>query len=312
MARKLNWEYQTNAGEQHAKIGDNYRIRAVQDLNPSNPFTDGDQNWPIVVRVPDNRRNEFTTYVDGVEATGITVADLSFFDPSQLVHDQHAILKALGWGRNGATATSNMKDAFETYLTDEPVGYCTDPEILADLFHRVLEDNSDSVKLGQLAALFKLAGIHAYCTQVTGYSQGDWAEVLVVADKETIERFGSERRVAELRQEVLAEPATREVVQRLQADLVKIEAYVFDQVSERLLKSTADLYGWWAYGDVFGHIVEKRVIDEDEADPEADESEQWEELPDGACWGFYGPDHDESGLEESALQSVPDEELEDA
>jgi len=279
MARKLDWEYQDNCNESHAHIGDNYRIRAVVDDSPSNPFENDQGHWPIVVRDPDSLGHRaFTAYKFGVADSSAGMdRDLDMFTDVQLIHDQHAILAALGWKviKDGKP-TEQMSAAVECYLTDSdlgegvPTGYITDAQVLRDLFRHIADDTADSAILDIFEALYKLAGVPAYCTQVNGYSQGDWCEVLVVATKEAQERFGN------------TSPTSED------------------------LENTAKLYGWWAYGDVYGHIVEKAV-----RDPDADEDDEpeWEELPDGACWGFYGPDHDESGLEESALQSVPDEEM---
>lgn len=52
----------------------------------------------------------------------------------------------------------------------------------------------------------------------------------------------------------------------------------------------ARLYGAWAWGDVYGFAVETLI------------NGDWEELD--SCWGFYGNDATESGLEEAALSSI--------
>lgn len=268
MADKLSWEYDDHSGEYHA-FHNGHRIRAVLDQSPSNPFEDGDCNWPIIVRDPDSRgyRSAFITYEFGVKSQGKVGADLSFFDRAQLVHDQHAILKALGWTGSSELPTAAMVRAFETYLTEDPVGYCTDPDVLTDLLEQVFDDNSDSEKLEQLTQLYALAGIPAVCTTVTGHSQGDQAEVLAIATPEAQKKFGC-----------TTPPKAED------------------------LKSTAELYGHWAYGDVYGYIVEKIEPGEDE-----DDEPEYVEIADGSCWGYYGSDHHESGLEEAALECVPDE-----
>lgn len=301
MATKLSWEYDDHSGEYHA-FHNGHRIRAVRDEPPSNPFEDGDCNWPIIVRDPDSRgyRSGFITYEFGVKSQGKVGADLSFFDRAQLVHDQHAILKALGWTGSSELPTAAMVRAFETYLTEDPVGYCTDPDVLTDLLEQVFDDNSDSEKLEQLTQLYALAGIPAVCTTVTGHSQGDQAEVLAIATPEAQKKFGFDPSVAWDGERWLKE-----------------------------LKSTAELYGHWAYGDVYGYIVEKiepgaaecvrcGSTDNDGSDMCTDCGDEMEdpepeyvELPDGSCWGFYGTEFDESGLEEAALDCVPDETVRD-
>jgi hypothetical protein len=56
------------------------------------------------------------------------------------------------------------------------------------------------------------------------------------------------------------------------------------------LEGAAKLYGHWAWGDVYGvSNIE---------DPEGNEIE------DGSCWGFYGSDHEESGLLDHARACI--------
>jgi hypothetical protein len=55
-------------------------------------------------------------------------------------------------------------------------------------------------------------------------------------------------------------------------------------------KATFDLYSAWAWGDVYGI--------ESITDPDG------EELEDGSVWGFYGSDHEKSGLLDSARHSI--------
>ena len=55
------------------------------------------------------------------------------------------------------------------------------------------------------------------------------------------------------------------------------------------LESAAELYGAYMFGDVYGATVEKLV-------PNGPDDAEWEEVD--SCWGFYGSDHDKSGLNE--------------
>ena len=56
------------------------------------------------------------------------------------------------------------------------------------------------------------------------------------------------------------------------------------------LQAAADLYSAWAWGDVYGVASIHR--------PDG------EEIDDGSCWGFYGSDHEQSGLMDHCLQMV--------
>jgi hypothetical protein len=69
---------------------------------------------------------------------------------------------------------------------------------------------------------------------------------------------------------------------------------------EKDFESTVALYGDWAWGNVYGYTIHAPVFDDE------GEIEDWTELDD-SCWGFYGDDHHDSGLEEQALDAVPDE-----
>jgi hypothetical protein len=55
-------------------------------------------------------------------------------------------------------------------------------------------------------------------------------------------------------------------------------------------KGVFDLYSAWAWGDVYGAASIHRPDDED--------------VPDASCWGFYGSDHEASGLLEHCRDMV--------
>lgn len=104
-------------------------------------------------------------------------------------------------------------------------------------------------------SLLKHGGIPCLSTQSNGYSQGDSTLLLVILTPEWLKMTGC-------KPERFAES----------------------------LQQTADLYGAWAWGDVYG-ISE--ILD-----PTGDEIEN------GSCWGFYGSDHNKSGLLEHAKSSI--------
>lgn len=265
MATKLNWVYDDQSAEYRAEHN-GYRIRAVRDDDARNPFTDGDCNWPIVVRSGDRHSRDFTCYVDGVETKGIE-CPIERFNDALILHAQHMIARELGF--------KDMLACMTSADSDEPVKHCRDADAARGAFLAGWEDVADSQKMDIMVALLKMCEIKALSTTVTGYCQGDWADVLVIAAPEAIEKFGC------------------------------------TEVSDADLQATADLYGSWAWGDVYGYIVEREVPD---PDPEADEyrEREWEEIEDGSCWGFYGSDFDKSGLEDAALECVPELETADA
>lgn len=60
--------------------------------------------------------------------------------------------------------------------------------------------------------------------------------------------------------------------------------------AKEICQATIDLYSAWAWGDVYG-VSEI-------TDPDGNE------LEDGSCWGFYGSDHEESGLLDHARSII--------
>lgn len=269
---KLDWQYDDRGSEEIATVRPGIRIRAVRDDCAQNPFTDGDCNWPIVVRSGERHGDRFTTYDTGVQSRGFNFDPLRGFNDAQLRHWQIHIAKAFN---------STVRDLIDTYGNSDdalPEGRvaCHDADVLRDVFAQAWDDWSDSDRFDLAVELYQMIDIVALAGQTTGYSQGDWAEVLVIAHPDHIKRFGC------------ATPPTA-------ADL----------------QGTIDLYGAWAWGDVYGYIVEHWVPAEDsepeDFDPEFDEGE-W--VDDGSCWGYYGADHAASGLEESALECVPEPEPE--
>ena len=56
------------------------------------------------------------------------------------------------------------------------------------------------------------------------------------------------------------------------------------------LESACELHGQWQWGDVYGVA--------------SIEDENGEEIPDGSCWGFYGSNHEKSGLLDHARNAI--------
>lgn len=102
--------------------------------------------------------------------------------------------------------------------------------------------------LTAIAKLWEMRGVEALDSCSRGYSQGDYADVLAVALPSWAKKAGAPK-----------------------------------ASHARQLESAVALYGAWAWGDVYGYVIEG---------------------PDGetldSCWGYYGADHDESGLAEAA------------
>lgn len=120
-------------------------------------------------------------------------------------------------------------------------------EALADMRH-----GSGSDYLEALATLWRIAGCVAETWSAHGYSQGDYAEGLSVATPEWAKTVGA--------------PKSSHAAQ---------------------CRYAGKLYGYWAFGDVYGYVI---------ADPSDDHLD--------SCWGFYGSDFEESGLADAAREVV--------
>lgn len=68
------------------------------------------------------------------------------------------------------------------------------------------------------------------------------------------------------------------------------QAGTLPQYREAYMDATIELYSAWAWGDVYGV---SEILDE-----------QGNELEDGSCWGFYGTDHEKTGLLEHAKSVI--------
>lgn len=113
-------------------------------------------------------------------------------------------------------------------------------------------------------SLLQWAGIECVNTQSNGYSQGDSTLVLAIASPDWLKTTG-------IKQE--------HVTSSLQASV--------------------DLYGAWAWGDVYGVSSIHKI----ETDEDGDEAEG-EEIEDASCYGFYGRDFEKSGLMEHARSEI--------
>tara|TARA_R110002020_G_scaffold34910_2_gene105877 strand:- start:365 stop:1162 length:798 start_codon:yes stop_codon:yes gene_type:complete len=112
-------------------------------------------------------------------------------------------------------------------------------------------NNSD--KLDILYAIYTMKGIICLNGSSQGYCQGDHVDILVIAD----------------------------------SDFLKATGATIDSESD--LQYAIDLYGAWAWGDVYGYDI---------SDSNGDD------IPDNSCWGFYGDNHEKSGLLDNAKSSI--------
>lgn len=114
-----------------------------------------------------------------------------------------------------------------------------------DLLEWLEEDRLNNLE--EMCTLLKIPHLR---TSTTGYNQGDWAGLFLAWTPEWAEETG-------LR--------TKDV--------------------QRHLERAAELYGDWAWGDVYGYIVDAEDYND-------------------SCWGFYGDDHEKNGLLDMARGDI--------
>lgn len=261
MATKLDWDYQDRSGEYHAEYK-GIVIRAIYDESPENPFTAWDGHWPMLA-LPNERHSKTTEYSD---VHGLALGSvLGRFNDAALVHDQKAISAAL------EVSDADFQDVIDD---DTPLRkWWTDASTLRECFENVLHQHDDQrARLEILTELYKILGYPVLNTTVSGHSQGDQTDLLLVATPEAQEN---------LRGKDWA-PTDAEREQALKDDM----------------ESQAKLYAAWAFGDVYGYQLARKVADED-GDETLEDIEG-----DTSCWGYYGSDFDWSGLEEAAIEAV--------
>lgn len=246
----MNWDIDRN-GEYETATYRGLEIRALPDRNAENPWEAWDGEPPLVARDSGFMQTHGARYGDPLNP----FADLP---DSWFSRNWRAIAKAFdvpesdfdsecrGYMNKGDSLTLWRRDVAESMLSDARPG----------------RDGYGFNDAAQIAArLWAIRGVEAISTTVTGYVQGDWAHLLIVATPAWVKATGAPAKGKECR----------------------------DQ-----LQASARLYASWAYGDVYGF----EIVD---SDGDALES----------VWGYYGSDHAESGLEETA-RGMADSILSDA
>lgn len=271
---ELSWSYE---GNDQVAMYRGLRIRAVHDDHPENPFKSWEGHWPMVV-YHDRSLDEYDS------APGARPLDpLCRFTDASLVLLQKHIADAIS---ASAYADLRYHMDIDCDVTETPK-WVTDPVALANWFDEAWNGHNERDKLGDAEKLYELLNIPCLKTTVHGCSQGDWAELLIVASPEA---------QAELR----SKPE----------DMGDDE---WKATLQRDMEAQAQLYEDWAFGNCWGYVIESQGdascprcgnADNDGSDTCVDCDEEfefeWEEIPDGSCWGYFG-DPDESGLEADAI-----------
>lgn len=148
-------------------------------------------------------------------------------------------------------------------------------DALRQFFEDAIGDIYDSKKLDTYAELYELLGIPYLSTTSRGYCQGDQGELLIVA--------------------------TPEAQKQLRSQPADMDDETWAKTLQEDMQNQAKLYDAWAWGDVYGYVIE-RQRDYLFADEEDETDSEWVEVD--ACWGFYGSDFDWSGLEDAAIEAA--------
>ena len=135
--------------------------------------------------------------------------------------------------------------------------HTNDPDIVWAVMdeYEVDEDNFEKRE-----ELYELAGVLCHRETVCGCVQSEWAEVLIVAPAETI---------------------------------VKLRGACDEATVRKGMEAQAQIYEDWAFGNCYGYTVE--ILPWAIGNPDDAIEEDWEDVPDGSCWGYFG-DHDTSGI----------------
>lgn len=200
-----------------------FTIRAVNDTDAENPWESWDCEPPILVKYDrhisqysekyGDISNPFAFYSDGqinrhwkkIVSLVEGVTSLGFsFDLNILVNE-----KLEEWGFNPNRPPKGEK---------------------LDARREVLENETELDDFDLIAELFQIIGIPALSTVSTGYSQSDYAELLIVLTPDLVKEWGT-------------------------------KLSYLKKNAESMLQNSADLYSAWAWGDVYGFIISDKNDD---------------------------------------------------
>jgi hypothetical protein len=231
-----------------------YQIQIEQDSDAKNPFEAWDCEPPLLTYY--GGRHGYAKYYNGAPETWGAILRLlpdSCFARGERVEFIREHLNCSL--REFADAARDFGN-FSEHCSPEWIR-----EVCAEILRTDLGSKPDSWRdaiawMDAAEAILVWGGITAVYAQSTGYCQGDATLCLAVATPEWVKKVGAP------------------------ADSLK-----------RQLESAIELYGAWAWGDVYGC----RILDE-----------EGNELGDvgSSVWGFYGADHEKSGLLESARDAI--------
>jgi len=215
------------------------RIRIVKDSSPANPWTDWDFEPPLMY---DGGRDYEGDFSNGEIHEDV----LNKITDGFIIRHQKELEEILE-----DVDLQDMKD--REFSRDDKI---------SDIRYYIGKAN-----ITELEKLCELLKIPHSTHSSRGYSQGDYAYVLIVLTDKFFKDTGCDRKN-----------------------------------SEDILKGTRELFDAWAWGDVYGFIIEEcksyaKVPAEEFKYGSMDNvefEEEWEEID--SCWGFYGDKWMENGM----------------
>lgn len=243
----FEWHDSRNGGEYRAEAG-GFIVKAIRDEPAESPWEAWDGQPPLIVY-----------YDRSLDEKGDVPNPLSDMSDSFIARNWRALCKIF----------DQSPDAAKERKAD--YGYFKIADAKRELLDEWLDDirpNRYSGHAGDymtaLGELCELRGWPSLSTSSHGYSQGDYAELLLIFS-----------------------PAYAKAIGATWPRSAKAKAE-----ARKRLESDAKLWGAWAWGDVYGFVIES--LDSD-GDPDGDCLD--------SCFGFYG-DPEESGLAEAAAESL--------
>lgn len=246
---KLNFEWHDsrNGGEYRAEVS-GFIVKAIRDESAESPWDAWDGQPPLIVY-----------YDRSLDEKGDVPNPLADMSDSFIARNWRALCKIF----------DQSPDAAKERKAD--YGYFK----IADAKRELLDEWLDEIKpsrysghaggyMTALGELCELRGWPSLSTSSHGYSQGDYAELLLIFSPAYAKEIGA------------TWPRSAKA---------KAEA-------RKRLESDAKLWGAWAWGDVYGFVTES-----------ADGTELPGDFLD-SCFGFYGDDFAWSGLAEAAAESL--------
>lgn len=213
-----------------------YRFKITHDDFPANPFNDWDCEPPL----------------------------MSFYDRHRTDYGKGSIQNEIKEKLTPNIVKFHQKKLAEILEVD--ISNCESlDEKINDIVGEV--DKALMKDLGRVCEILKIPYFYG---SSKGYSQGDYAEVLIVLTKEFYERTGCDPRNA-----------------------------------DEILKGTKKLYDDWAWGDVYKINVEDEVklvqlpaedFDKGGFTTNVERISKWERNEDYSCCGYYGDDWLENGI----------------